>query len=85
MFGTSAGLFDDAVTTRLPAAVWASATVKAIDPVAESSLIDRFDTAEIVGGLPPPTAWRKLATVLAALLIDSALLCWATVPVGAPE
>ena len=39
----------------------------------------------MVGAVPPPTAWRKLASVLAALLIDSALLCCATVPVAAPE
>ena len=85
VLGTSAVFADTAVTVRLAAAVSASPTVKAMGPVAASSAMVMAEMAEIVGAVPPPTVWRKLASVLAALLMESALLCCATVPVTAPE
>ena len=85
MLGTSAVFADAATTVRLAAGVSASSTVKPIGEVAASSAMVTPEMAEIVGVVPPPTACRKLASVLAALLIDSALLCCATVPVAAPE
>ena len=52
--GTSV-VFDDArVTVRLPAAVSASPTVKAIGPVAVSSFVVRSAISEMVGAVLAP-------------------------------
>ena len=84
MFATTELFEDKAVTTRLPAVVCASLTVKPIDAVAVSSAVVRFVIAEMSGAVFVTSACLKFATVVRALLIESALLCSAAVPVGDP-
>src|SRR2546425_12725344 len=52
--GTKVGLEDAPVTIRLPAAVWASPTVKAMGAVAVFWFMERSAMLEIVGGVFAP-------------------------------
>src|SRR2546425_914054 len=52
--GTKVGLEDAPVTVRLPAAVWASPTVKAMGAVAVFWFMERSAMLEIVGGVFAP-------------------------------
>ena len=85
VFATISGFDEDAVRVRLAAAVWLSPTVKAIAASACLPVVVRFAMAVMVGGrFAANDGRRQLAMVFRALLIESALLCCATVPVGKP-